>query len=47
MGTRSTLKDVARIAGVTPATVSYVISGKKTISSETTARVQQAIAQLD
>ncbi len=44
---RSTLKDVAELAGVSAATVSYVLSGKRTISEETKARVLEAIEQLD
>lgn len=41
-----TLADVARHAGVSPSTVSYVLSGKRTISAETTRRVQAAIDAL-
>ncbi|MBS1418743.1 MAG: LacI family transcriptional regulator [Clostridia bacterium] len=44
---RATLKDVAELAGVSAATVSYVLSGKRTISEETKARVLEAIEQLD
>lgn len=44
---RSTLKDVAELAGVSAATVSYVLSGKRTISEETKARVLEAIERLD
>ena len=44
---RVTLKNVAELAGVTPATVSYVLSGKRTISEETKARVMDAIEKLD
>ena len=44
---RVTLKDVAELAGVTPATVSYVLSGKRPISEETKARVKDAIEKLD
>ena len=44
---RSTLKDVAELASVSAATVSYVLSGKRTISEETKARVLEAIEQLD
>ena len=44
---RSTLKDVAELACVSAATVSYVLSGKRTISEETKARVLEAIEQLD
>ena len=44
---RATLKDVAQRAGVTTATVSYAISGKRPISEETKRRVMQAIEELD
>lgn len=44
---RTTLKDVARQAGVTTATVSYVLSGKRPISEETKQRVMAAIEELD
>lgn len=45
--TRATLKDVAELAGVSSATVSYVLNGKRTISDETKNRVFSAIEQLD
>lgn len=45
--TRATLKDVAGLAGVSSATVSYVLNGKRTISDETKSRVYSAIEQLD
>lgn len=45
--TRATLKDVAGLAGVSSATVSYVLNGKRTISDETKNRVYSAIEQLD
>src|ERR1700752_3575704 len=41
-----TSKDVARLAGVSQSTVSYVMSGKRPISEETQQRVNDAIAQL-
>lgn len=44
---RVTLKDVAQKAGVSSATVSYVLNGKRTISEETKQRVFDAITQLD
>lgn len=45
---RATLKDVAEKAGVSTATVSYVLNGtKKTISEETKNRVMKAVRQLD
>lgn len=40
------LKDVARLAGVSVATVSYVINGTKSVSPEVTARVLQAAEAL-
>ena len=44
---RATLKDVAQLAGVSTATVSYALSGKRMISEETKERINRAIAQLD
>ncbi|MDR2021073.1 MAG: LacI family transcriptional regulator [Treponema sp.] len=44
---RITIKDVAREAGVSSATVSYVFNGKKAISDETKAKVFAAIEKLD
>lgn len=44
---RATLKDVAELAGVSSATVSYVLSGKRSISDETKTRVFEAIEKLD
>jgi DNA-binding LacI/PurR family transcriptional regulator len=41
-----TINDVARAAGVSPSTVSYVLSGRRPISAETRARVHAAIADL-
>jgi DNA-binding LacI/PurR family transcriptional regulator len=41
-----TISDVARAAGVSPSTVSYVLSGRRPISAETRARVRAAIAEL-
>jgi DNA-binding LacI/PurR family transcriptional regulator len=41
-----TSRDVARLAGVSQSTVSYVMSGRRTISAETRHRVESAIAQL-
>jgi DNA-binding LacI/PurR family transcriptional regulator len=40
------MNDVARAAGVSPSTVSYVLSGRRSISAQTQARVQAAIAEL-
>jgi DNA-binding LacI/PurR family transcriptional regulator len=42
-----TLADVARQAGVSASTVSYVLSGKRSISRGTRERVQRAIADLN
>jgi DNA-binding LacI/PurR family transcriptional regulator len=44
--TSSKISDVARHAGVAPSTVSYVLSGKRSISQATRARVEQAIREL-
>ncbi|GAA1899116.1 LacI family DNA-binding transcriptional regulator [Streptomyces sodiiphilus] len=41
-----TLAEVARHAGVSASTVSYVLSGKRTISSGTRQRVEQSIREL-
>ncbi len=42
----TTIEDVARTAGVSTSTVSYVLSGKRSISAPTRRRVEQAIAEL-
>jgi len=44
---RARLKDVAELAEVSIATVSYVLNGKRTISEDTRNRVYAAIEQLD
>ncbi|MGX7828020.1 LacI family DNA-binding transcriptional regulator [Actinokineospora sp. 24-640] len=41
-----TIADVARDAGVSPSTVSYVLSGKRSISAETRRRVEASIRRL-
>ncbi len=41
-----TISDVARAAGVSTSTVSYVLSGKRTISPETRERVHRSIREL-
>lgn len=41
-----TIKDVARLAGVSPSTVSRVCNNNPAISRETRERVQQAMAEL-
>lgn len=43
----ATIRDVARRAGVAPSTVSYALSGKRSISPEARARIDEAIAELD
>jgi len=43
----ATMADIAERAGVALSTVSYVLSGKRSISEETRQRVYQAIAELD
>lgn len=40
------IADVARHAGVSTSTVSYVLSGKRTISAQTRERVERAISEL-
>lgn len=42
-----TIKDVAKLAGVSTATVSYVINNSRRVSPETRRRVLEAIAKLD
>ena len=37
------IKDVAREAGVSASTVSYVLSGKRSISAKTTDKVMAAV----
>ena len=44
---RAKLKDVAELAGVSAATVSYVLSGKRSISEDTKNRVMDAVEKLD
>jgi DNA-binding LacI/PurR family transcriptional regulator len=41
-----TIADVARHAGVSPSTVSYVLSGKRSISEQTRSRVEESINAL-
>jgi DNA-binding LacI/PurR family transcriptional regulator len=41
-----TSKDVARVAGVSQSTVSYVLTGNRPISEQTRRRVLDAIEQL-
>jgi DNA-binding LacI/PurR family transcriptional regulator len=43
----SKISEVARRAGVSPSTVSYVLSGNRSISEATRARVEQAIRELN
>jgi DNA-binding LacI/PurR family transcriptional regulator len=44
---RTTIQDVASRAGVAPSTVSYVLSGKRSISEETRQRVLQTIEEMN
>lgn len=46
MGKKITRNDVARLAGVSPAVVSYVINQTKTVSEEKTLAVKRAIEEL-
>jgi LacI family transcriptional regulator len=45
--TSYTMRDVARLAGVSVTTVSSIVNGKEGVSPELTGRVQDAIATLD
>lgn len=47
MKNKITIKEVAKKAGVSPATVSYVLNNKESISDETKQRVWDAISELD
>ena len=47
MDRRATLRDVAEKAGVTTATVSYILNEKKSFPDETRQRVMSAIAELE
>jgi DNA-binding LacI/PurR family transcriptional regulator len=42
----ATLADVARVAGVSPSTVSYVLTGNRPISAATRERIEQAMQEL-
>lgn len=42
----ATMKDIARLAGVSVATVSYCINGTKPVKPETRDRIMEAVAQL-
>ena len=46
MASMSTSRDVARMAGVSQSTVSYVMSGKRPVAPETERRVREAMAEL-
>ena len=43
----TTIRDVARRAGVAPSTVSYALSGKRTISAKARVRIAKAIDELN
>ena len=45
-GTRPTIRDVARLAGVSPMTVSRVINGGQSVQPQTAAKVDRAIREL-
>lgn len=45
--TRSTMKDVAELAGVSPKTVSNVLTGAAGVRQQTRAKVESAMAELD
>lgn len=43
----TTIHDVARVAGVSISTVSYALSGKRSVSATTRRRIEQAVRDLD
>ncbi|MEM7738058.1 MAG: LacI family DNA-binding transcriptional regulator [Deinococcota bacterium] len=43
----ATIKDVAKLAGVAPSTVSYALSGKRRVSEALRSRIDDAITRLD
>ena len=43
----ATIHDVARVAGVSISTVSYALSGKRSVSLETRRRIEDAVRELD
>ena len=43
-GKDATIKDVAELAGVSPSTVSYALSGKRSVSEAVQGRVHAALA---
>ncbi len=43
----TTIHDVARVAGVSISTVSYALSGKRSVSTATRQRIDEAVRQLD
>lgn len=47
MKQKATIRDVARLAGVAPSTVSYVLNGTRNVKPETQALVEDAIRQLN
>ncbi|UOF88725.1 LacI family transcriptional regulator [Fodinisporobacter ferrooxydans] len=47
MERKPTIKDIAKLAGVTPATVSYVLNGNNRVSEETRKRVLSVVRQLN
>ncbi|MBQ3357420.1 MAG: LacI family DNA-binding transcriptional regulator, partial [Microbacterium sp.] len=44
---RATMKDVAALAGVSPKTVSNVVTGTVPVNDDTRSKVEAAMAQLD
>ena len=41
----ATIRDVARVAGVSPTTVSHVLSNRRPVSAETKKKVLEAVEQ--
>ena len=46
-GVDATIKDVARIAGVSVSTVSHVVNRTRPVAADTASRVEQAVSELD
>lgn len=43
----ASLKEVAKLAGVSPSTVSYFLNGKKSVRQDTEQRIMDAVKELN